>query len=817
MKPQLLLLFMLVCMMVRGQSVKLSGLVTNTRLEPLPLASVQINGTNLGVVTNEAGYYEFKLEEGTYKVTVSMLGYKSTVVTLIISDKPLVQNIIMEDEEASSLSEVVVKGKSRDRSRDIIRNVIRQKESILAASGDYSVRLYIKAIQEDSTVRRKNKKRVLADTIPNPNADLQRMAMAEILVAYDHQSARRTKEERLAVTRRGNAEDLFYLSTTEGDFNFYQNLVSVPSLSGTPFLSPVSYSGLAAYRTRLLKTTIVNGRKIYTISVKPGKLSNATVEGEMIIEDSTWVILHTKFSFPEFHLPAYDFFEVEQDYSFVDGKAWMITRQEFTYFSKKARGKKSGSTVVAYTDYKLGKNFPSGYFGPEISSVAAEAYERDSSFWKNVRPEPLTAKELRFIRYRDSIYNVTHSKAYLDSIDAKTNKVTWNKILYAGQPVYNREKERLWLLPSIVSSISLLGFGGTRISPSIMYVKDYKNKKRIEVWGNVSYGLRNKDVNGNASFYRLYNPFNRGYYRFHADRDFDYIFSGDAWINMIKRSNQYLNNSFGVDHGLELVNGLFLHTSFDIAFRRSLSNYKTNDRLDSLLDLDDNQAIAFQSYNASYGKIELRYTPFQRFIREPKQKIILGSLWPTFYTSFRKGIPGLFESQVDFSYLEFGIQQTVKLGLTGISSYTIKTGDFLSRKDLRLVDYKFQRRGDPLLFLNPNEAFQSLDSTFPVFKRFYEIHFLHEFNGAILNKIPLLKKLGLREIAGAGFLSAPERNLRYAEVFTGVERVFRAPFNIPQKVKLGIYVVGSAANQFRNPVQFKVGITTWDKRRNRWF
>jgi hypothetical protein len=133
------------------------------------------------------------------------------------------------------------------------------------------------------------------------------------------------------------------------------------------------------------------------------------------------------------------------------------------------------------------------------------------------------------------------------------------------------------------------------------------------------------------------------------------------------------------------------------------------------------------------------------------------------------------------------------------------------------VDYHFERRGDPLLFMNPNEAFQSLDSTFPLFRRFYQGHYVHEFNGAILNKIPVFKKLQLREIAGAGFLIAPERNLCYAELFTGVERVFKWPFNPLMKFKVGIYVVGSAANQFRNPVQFKIGITSWDKRLNKWF
>ena len=112
---------------------------------------------------------------------------------------------------------------------------------------------------------------------------------------------------------------------------------------------------------------------------------------------------------------------------------------------------------------------------------------------------------------------------------------------------------------------------------------------------------------------------------------------------------------------------------------------------------------------------------------------------------------------------------------------------------------------------------KALDSTFPVFKRFYEGHLVHEFNGFLLNKIPLLKKLKLREIAGTGFLFTQERNLRYAELFAGIERAFQSPFNPLDKFKIGVYIVTSAANKFSNPVQFKVGFTTWDKRRGKWF
>ncbi|MFL5771881.1 MAG: DUF5686 family protein, partial [Flavisolibacter sp.] len=291
------------------------------------------------------------------------------------------------------------------------------------------------------------------------------------------------------------------------------------------------------------------------------------------------------------------------------------------------------------------------------------------------------------------------------------------------------------------------------------------------------------------------------------------------WINMLKRSNIYLNNSLSVGQGIELVNGLFLYTDVDVAFRKSVASYKTNTAIDSILPplFDNNIAPSFAPYNSLYGRIRLQYTPWQKYIREPKEKIILGSVWPTFYVSYKKGVPTFFNSQTDFDYLEFGMEQQIKLGVAGISNYTIRTGDFLSKRDLRLVDYKFQRMGDPYLFNNPNEAFQALDSTFPVFHRFYEAHYVHEFNGALLNKIPLFKKIGLREVGGAGFLIAPERELRYVEAFAGVERVFKWPFNPDTKFKFGVYVVGSAANQFHNPVQFKIGITSWDKVNNKWY
>ena len=153
---------------------------------------------------------------------------------------------------------------------------------------------------------------------------------------------------------------------------------------------------------------------------------------------------------PNYHIPEYDHFEIDQQYSLVDNKAWMITRQQFTYYSKTGKGKLSGETIASYKDFEFNKEFPKKYFGTELSSTAQEAYERDSSFWQKTRTEPLTAKEIRFIHYKDSLFRVTTSQPYLDSIDRITNKVTWPKVLLFGQTKFNREKKRSWQLPPLI-------------------------------------------------------------------------------------------------------------------------------------------------------------------------------------------------------------------------------------------------------------------------------------------------------------------------------------------------------------------------------
>ncbi|RYG05754.1 MAG: carboxypeptidase-like regulatory domain-containing protein [Chitinophagaceae bacterium] len=814
-KPLLLLFcFLPLVEDLHAQQFRVTGKVTNASLEPLSYVSVAVKGLTIGTTTKADGSFELLLTENRYEFVFTMIGYRQQVVEIVVRNNDVKQNVILET-VGVDLNEVEVKAVKRDRAEEIIRNVIRNKEKLLEDASSYSTELYIRATQENDVVRKK-KKRSAAPLPDSAVLELQRMSMAEITLNLDYQYPNKIKEERTGVKVRGNSESLFYLSATEGDFSFYRNLVKVPALSEMPFLSPISFSGLIGYRFKTVSIRKVGERKIFTIRITPVKLGNALVEGEVEVLDSAWVLLRTHFEFPKFHMPEYDYFSVDQQYEYVDNKAWLVTRQEFAYAAKAGKSRMNGRTIAQYSKYRIAPQFAPKHFGNEVSATSQQAYERDTSFWSQVRTEPLTEKEVRFIRYKDSVFTAHNSREYLDSVDKVFNRVTWKKILLLGQGMYRRDLERTIYLGPLASMYEPFNFGGGRIGVNGNYTKTYKSRKNIVLWANLNYGIRNKDLKGNIWLTRMYNPFNRGYYAIDIGREFSPIFEGDAWINQLRRSNVFEHNQFKISHGVELKNGLFLINELQFGMRRSVENYKTNSRWDSLTDgiLVNNQAVAFPGYNAFYNSITLRYTPAQQYIREPREKVILGSVWPTFYVNWRKGLPGVFKSVVNFDYLEFGAEQQLKLGLAGISRYKISSGSFYNTKDLRLVDYKWMRQGDPILFSNPTNTFQLLDSTFPAFRRFYEAHYLHHFNGAILNKIPLFKKFNLMEVAGGGILYLPERNLRYIEGFVGVEKVLRF---WTERFKVGVYVVGSVANQYNNPFTFKLSIEHFNKRKNSWY
>ncbi len=801
MRVILILLFNFVILNnIKAQFYNITGKVTNSAMEPIAFVNVSIvENSTVGTTTNLKGEYAIKMRTGSYVLVFSFVGYKSIKIPVTLNQKDLVQNAILEP-ETREIQGAVVKGKKVDRSIEIIKKVIDNKYKY-ANPTPFVVNAYIKATQQESTSKRKKDTTILSSNLN----------MAEIYMTLNYAPPQKIKEERTGVDIRGDKDGLFFLTHTDGDFNWYKNLLEVPALSASPFLSPISNSGIYAYKYKMMEIYTEDNHKFYRIKVSPGLLGNALVTGELIVMDSAWCLTSVQLSFPKFHMVEYDAFEITQNYILKDSN-YYLDKQIFNYTAKYGRTKNSGRTVVYYSNYEFNHPFKKKFFSNELSSTNQLAYERDSSFWTEIRKEPFTPEEIKFIHTSDSAKALHSQKKWRDSVDAILNKITFKKVFLTGQSNYKRSIERFWSFKPLIFAYTPVYIAGPRINYWVSYSRTFKSKKTLEVYTRANYGLLNQDLKGTVSVGRLYNPFNRGYISCSAGSDFGIINQNDAWIAIFKRSNFYAQDGATLGHSVELINGLYLGNNFEFTNRRSIANYKFDVNADSTSLYGKNAPIAFDYYMAMYGSISLTYIPFQKYIREPNQKLILGSRWPELTVKFRKGINAL-GSTINFNYLEFQAEQEFKLGLAGISRYRIVSGEFLSHQDLRLIDYKFQRRAGPIFFSNPLYSFQGIDSTYSTIKRFYEAHYFHRFNGAILNKIPFIKKLNLVECAGGGLLYTKERNMKYAEVFVGLEKVVKI---WKDRFKIGLFYVAAASNHYSYAPQFKFTIEGYDSRTNKF-
>ena len=174
----------------------LAGKIMNAALEPMAYTSISIKELQNGTTTDIKGNFNFQLEAGKYDLVVSMIGYKTQVITLTIT-KDYTLNIILQADNSQLLGDVQVIGNRKDRSEEIVRNVIRNKETHLNNAKTYSCNVYIKA--SDQTSFKVKPKKNIADTINAEQKILAAMNMAEVYLKADHSFPDKIEEERTAV------------------------------------------------------------------------------------------------------------------------------------------------------------------------------------------------------------------------------------------------------------------------------------------------------------------------------------------------------------------------------------------------------------------------------------------------------------------------------------------------------------------------------------------------------------------------------------------------------------------------------------------
>lgn len=790
----------------------LSGTVLDENNQPIPLCNVYIkNNPELRTQTDNDGKYSLQVFDGEYFMVFNATGYDEREAYVFVSNGNTERNIQLFPTKIHSLEEAEIVAKKSNPGREIMLEVVKIRERINPWNYPHTTEVYIKATEN---IERKSKEKTEKES-NDPFEEEQRklellagnMNLNEVQVTRSFSPPNKVKEVRNANTLHGSDKLLYYTTTVKSNFNFFENLLHLPDLHASPVMSPISGPGILSYRYRLEAQYMENGKKIHKIKILPRMSSTSTLTGYIYVIDSLWLIQKLDLTMEKGNLLIYDYFTIHQEFDHPGDTMCVLREQTLNYGVKYKNQTSTCTTIAQFSAYNFQPSYAKKTFSNELSVTTQEAYERDSSFWSQERQVKLTPEEQRFIQVRDSIHDAMNRKEYLDSVDAVFNRVTVLKVLWFGVEHRNREKKFQWYINSIAATARPLYPAGPRVAPGFSIFKKWKDQRTLDMYTEITYGFLNKDFKGSTRWDYLYNPFKLAHFRAEFSHDFDAIVTYDAITQIYKRSNFIEATKLKFGQTQEYINGLYADFNLEFCERRSISDYKYMGFFDSLIP--NNGFSEFQGYQALLADVTISYTPGQKYMREPYRKVILGSKWPTAYVYYQRGIPKLFGSDTDHEYFLTGIYQNFQLATFGTSSYHIRSGKFLSARSLKDADFKYQRRSDPIWFSNPLYSFQDQDSSLPSRDYYFEAHFIHHDNGAIINKIPFMKKTGIGLVFGGGYLYVKEYKWQHYEFLLGLERNFKFS---KRRLRLGVYGVFSDGNHITPQYTWKISFAVLDDR-----
>jgi hypothetical protein len=761
-----------------------SGKVTDEKNQPIPFASIYVKGTTRGTNSNMQGAYSIDLPSGNYELVFKYIGYKQHIEQFTISGSNLDINVKLVP-ESIELKAAVIEANGEDPAYAIIRQAQKKRKFYLEQVDAYSCDVYIKG---EERVLKKPKKIMGLEVDPEGDIDSTTgiVYLSESVSKFNFKQKDKIKEEMISSKVSGDNKAFSYNQASDMFFNFYQNLLQVAELSERGFISPISSNAMLSYKYKLLGAFVEDGKLIHQIQVIPKRKTDPVFSGIINIMDESWRIHSLKLVLTKAaQIDFVDTLRIDQVFVPVDKEVWMPISNKFTFDFGVLGIKGDGMFIGVNSNYVINPDYPKHFFTNEVMKINDDANKKDSAYWKDSRPIPLTHDEETDYRRRDSINRIKRSQPYMDSVDRKANHFKFRNLFFAYNHRNSFKKEN-WYITGPVLGAQFNTVLGYNLGMGAGYSKRFEDNRFYNIGGNLGYGFSNKDFYGNIFAHYTYNPqkfagwnvaMGRSYTQFNNHQPvipllntFYSLLNGQNFMKL------YVNNYASMHHTSELVNGLYFSPGLGYAQRITVQNttsetwVKTSNRYTSNNPQDSlNQTTNPPNSNALTFSCTLHYVFKQRYYTAPHVKTVTGSKYPSLTLYYKKGL-NVSGSDVDYDLLTLSLEGKLNLKLLGNSQYLITAGDFLNSRKMYYMDwYHFQ--GNQTFFSGFALAdFQLLDYyTHSTKDKFVEGHFEHNFGGFILNKIPLIKRLKMQEIGKISILTTDGKN-SYAELSAGLER-----------------------------------------------
>lgn len=790
MKKIILIFTFLITCVITGQ---VKGTITDAQNKPLSFVSIYLDNTVTGTTSNDNGNYILELKKtGNYNIVFQFLGYKTLKKMVNISSFPYELNAKLVEENIQ-LNEISISTKDNP-ANAIIRNVIDNKEKNTNKFSQYNAKFYSRGLYKIKNAPEKFLGRTLGDFGGGLDSTRSGIIYLSETVSEikSQKKPKRFKEKIIASKVSGRDNGISFNRAEDANINFYDNSVEF----GNDLVSPISTNAFGYYNFKLVGTFYdKNGKIINKINVIPKRKSDPVFEGALYIVEDDWALYGADVTVTgaQVNIPAVDKLTLKQNYNYAsENDAWILISQTIDFKVDFLGFKFDGRFSSAYSEYDFKPQFSETTFNNEVLYFEKDATEKDTIFWNNLRPVPLTLEELKDYTVKDSIKIVRKSQKYLDSLDAKRNKFGFFSPI-RGYTHRNSFKNHSFTYDGPLFKTGFNTVQGFYTGLGFNYFEEINNKGKWWNAGiNTNYGFSEKRFRPTFFFTKKWDNFSRPTLRISGGietpqfNEREPIMKLNNTISSLLDRFNYMKiyeKAFGkVSYTEEIKNGIYLATSLEFANRKPLFNtsdysfaaegknggYTSNNPLNP----NDFVNAAFSEHTIATLQLGATFVFKQKYLSYPTSKFNIGNeKYPTVAVNYIKRF-GASKSELNSDVLIANVRQTIKAGNVGLTKYNFRAGAFLKQKDIAFMDY-LQANGNQLKFPLDNQL-----SSFNLlgYYKFYsndsyaEGHFEHNFKGFILGKIPLLNKLNFHLVTSAKTLMMADKN-PYSEFSVGLDNI----------------------------------------------
>ncbi|MCG2420194.1 DUF5686 and carboxypeptidase regulatory-like domain-containing protein [Aequorivita sp. F47161] len=812
---KLLLIFLLFSSLI--SQAQIVGKVTDTNGEPLPYVNIYLQNSYVGTTTNDDGNYTLNVSENAeYQVAFQFLGFKTLIKTIAPTTFPFILNVSLE-EESTSLDEVVV-NTSEDPAYRIIRETIAQRKENLEKLSEYTADFYSRGLWKVKDVPEKIMGQEVGDfdgTLDSTRTGI--IYLSETISEIAFQKPDKFTEKIIASKVSGNDNGFSFNSAQSANISFYENTVEL----NAALVSPIANNAFSYYNYKLDGVFYEGPKLINKIKVIPKRPNDRVWQGFIYIVENDWQLYGTELATTgaAIQVPFVNNLLVKQNYKFdAKNKFWVKISQTIDFGFGLLGMKGEGGFIAVYSNYNFKPQFTKKSFTNEVLSFKPEANKKDSLFWKGSRPVPLTDEELKDYIKKDSLQVLRHSKSYLDSIDAKSNKPRILSLL-TGYSFKNSFEKWSVGYEGPLTKINFNTVQGWNGKAGLTYSKWYDDNRTNTLSAAIraDYGIAEDRLRFTAGILRNFNWKDKlrlslaGGSKVNQFNDAEPISPLINTVATLFFERNYMKlyelNYGRIGYSQEIFNGLHLYAVTGYENRKPLFNntdyvtipfdnvsYTSNNPLAP----NDFKNAAFTEHNIVKSKVRARINFAQKYFSNPDMKLnISDTKFPELNISIENGT-AITESKYDYTQFELSLKQSLSFGNKGQLNYNLKSGAFANGDGISFIDFKHFNGNQTRVGTSAN--YTDVFNLMPYFdfstnKGYFEGHLEHDFRGWILGKIPGINQLNLNLVAGAHFLSTEERK-PYSEFSVGIDNLGFGKFRLLRVDYVRSYYNGGSDGAF---------------------